>query len=52
MFSTNYQHDRWDGTYNGQPQGLDTDYYYIKYTCQDDDDDNEVEERGDVVLVR
>lgn len=52
VFSTNNQKDRWDGTYNGQPQDLGTYYYYIKYTCQDDDADNEVEERGDVVLIR
>lgn len=52
VFSTTNQADRWDGTYNGMPQGVGTYYYYIKYTCEDDDADNEVEERGDVTLVR
>jgi len=52
VFSTNNQRDRWDGTYNGEPQGMGTYYYYIKYTCEDDDADNEVEERGDVTLIR
>jgi len=52
VFSTTNQHDRWDGTYNGMPQGIGTYYYYIKYTCEDDDADNVVEERGDVTLVK
>ncbi|MCB0697035.1 MAG: gliding motility-associated C-terminal domain-containing protein, partial [Chitinophagaceae bacterium] len=52
VFSTRNQRDRWDGTYNGQPQGIGTYYYYIKYSCEDDDADNEVEERGDVTLIR
>lgn len=52
VFSTNNQNDRWDGKYNGAEQGIGTYYYYIKYSCQDDDADHEVEERGNVVLVR
>ena len=52
VFSTNNQQERWDGTYNGEAQGIGTYYYYIKYSCEDDDADNEVEERGDVTLIR
>ncbi|MBZ0098560.1 MAG: gliding motility-associated C-terminal domain-containing protein, partial [Taibaiella sp.] len=52
VFSTTNQQDRWDGTYNGAQQGVGTYYYYIKYTCEDDDADNVVEERGDVTLIR
>lgn len=52
VFSTTNQNDRWDGTYNGTPQGMGTYYYYIRYTCEDDDADNMVEERGDVTLVK
>lgn len=52
VFSTTNQNERWDGTYKEQPQGIGTYYYYIKYTCQDDDADHEVEERGDLTLIR
>lgn len=52
VFSTTNQNDSWDGTYNGQPQGMGTYYYYIRYSCEDDDADNVVEERGDVTLVK
>ena len=52
VFSTNNQSDRWDGTFNGEPQDLGVYYYFIKYTCEDDNGDNQVEERGDVTLIR
>lgn len=52
VFTTTNQQDRWDGTHNGIPQGMGTYYYYIRYTCEDDDADNVVEERGDVTLVK
>lgn len=52
VFNANDQYDAWDGTYNGKPQGVGTYYYYIKYSCQDDDGNNEIEERGDVILLR
>ncbi len=52
VFSTTNQNDRWDGTYNGTLQSMGTYYYYIRYSCEDDNADNVVEERGDVTLVR
>lgn len=52
VFSTNNQNDTWDGTYNGEPQDLGTYFYFIKYTCEDDNGDSQVEERGDVTLIR
>ncbi len=52
IFNANDQYDAWDGTYNGQPLPVGTYYYYIKYACQDDDANNEIEKRGDVILIR
>lgn len=52
VFSTTNQNDRWDGMFNGTAQGIGTYYYYMKYTCEDDDADNVVEERGNVILLR
>lgn len=52
VFSTTNQNDRWDGTKDGEPQGIGTYYYYIKYSCLDDDANNEVETTGDIILIR
>lgn len=52
VFSTTNQQERWDGSFKGEQQSIGTYYYYIKYSCEDDDADNEVEERGDVTLIR
>lgn len=52
VFDGSSQYDSWDGTYKGIPQDVGTYYYFIKYSCEDDDYDNEIEAKGDVTLVR
>lgn len=49
VFETNDPYQRWDGTYNGKPQGLGTFSYYIKYICADE---SEQERKGNFILIR
>lgn len=38
----------WDGTFNGEPQDMNTYYWFISYVCNGET----IEQSGDVVLVR
>lgn len=52
VYESNSQRQGWDGKFNGVPQDMGTYFYYIKYTCNDDNASNEVEKKGNVVLIR
>ena len=49
VFETHEENNGWDGTYNGEPQDVDTYYYILQYTCADG---STHEKSGDVTLVR
>lgn len=52
VFSTTNQNEYWDGTHNGRPADIGVYFYFIKYNCEDDDGNVDIEEKGDVTLVR
>jgi gliding motility-associated-like protein len=51
VWETVDERNSWDGTFNGIPQDIGTYYYYLKYRCEEGKP-HDIEERGEVVLVR
>lgn len=49
VFQTVNETDKWDGTFHGVPQDMDTYYYYLKYRC---DNGTTFEKKGSVTLIR
>ncbi len=52
VFVTTNPSEGWDGTFKGIPQDIGTYYYFIRYVCNDDNADNEIEQKGSIILVR
>lgn len=49
VFDSETAREKWDGTYNGQPLGIDTYNYYIKYLCKENEP---IEKKGTFMLLR
>ncbi len=48
IFETRDLYNGWDGTFNGEPQDLNTYFYLLSYKCNGE----ELEEKGEFILVR
>ncbi len=49
VFSSDYDHQTWDGTFKGQPADVGVYYYYLSIECKDG---ATIKRNGDVTLVR
>lgn len=49
VYETTTTDEGWDGTFNGQPLGMDTYHYYLQYYCNEDE---VVTKKGDIILLR
>jgi gliding motility-associated-like protein len=52
VYTSNNPKQGWDGTQNGTPAEIGTYVYFVKATCQVDGVIKEVNQKGDVVLIR
>jgi len=50
VYETKQDRNGWNGVFNGRDQDVGTYYYFIRYRCNDSNDD--VEQKGELLLVR
>jgi gliding motility-associated-like protein len=50
VFATTDINKSWDGNLDGEPMAMDNYYYYLTFSCPNDD--NIIKQKGDVFLLR